>query len=169
MRVYIQLDVQNLFFAAKDINRRLDFRKIKKYFDDSQDEVVEVKAYTVTTPDNNSEKFENLLKTLNYGLNCKKASVTYDKDGEPRYHDTDQDMSICVDCMANIDKFDKLVLMSGDGDFIDLIKYLKSKGKKVEVWSLPGKSFNKRICNYVDSVNFFSDEFFFDNRKKGDS
>ena len=59
--------------------------------------------------------------------------------------------------------------MSGDGDFIDLIKYLKDKGKKVEVWTLPGKSFNKRICDHVDAIKFLSDEFFFDKESKGDS
>ena len=169
MKVFIQLDVQNLFFSAKDINKRIDFKKIKKNFEESEDEIYSIKAYTVKTPEINSEKFENLLKMLNYDLNSKKASVTYDKEGVRHFHNTDQDMAICIDCMESIDKFDKWVLMSGDGDFIDLIKYLKEKGKKVEVWTLPGKSFNKRICDYVDAVKFLSDEFFFDKESKGDS
>jgi len=169
MRVYIQLDVQNLFFAAKDINQLIDFKKIKEYFEKSEDEIVAIKAYTVRTPEINTDKFENLLKMLKYELNIKKASITYDKDGTRHFHDTDQDMAICVDCMENIDNFDKWVLMSGDGDFIDLIKHLKEKGKKVEVWTMPGKSFNKRICDHVDSVKFLSDEYFYDKNKKGDS
>jgi uncharacterized LabA/DUF88 family protein len=169
MRVFIQLDVQNLFFAAKDINKLIDFKKIKSTFENSGDEIFSIKAYTVKTPEIKSGKFENLLKMLNYDLNSKSASITYDKDGGRHFHNTDQDMAICVDCMDNIDNFDKWVLMSGDGDFIDLIKHLKDKGKKVEVWTLPGKSFNKRICDYVDAVNFLSDDFFYDKSKKGDS
>lgn len=170
MRVFIQLDVQNLFYAAKDIHKRIDFIKIRSYFEKSDDSIFSIKAYTVTTQEINSDKFENLLRTLKYDLNSKRAEVTYDKEGGKHFHNTDQDMAICVDCMSNIDKFDKWVLMSGDGDFIDLIKYLRSKGKKVEVWTLPGKSFNKRICDHVDSIKFLSDEFFYDNKvKKGDS
>ena len=169
MRVFIQLDVQNLFFAAMDINKRIDFKKIKNYFEDSEDDVESIKAYIVQTPDIKSDKFVNLLKMLKYDLNIKRASITYDSKGNKSFHNTDQDMAICVDCMENIDNFDKWVLMSGDGDFIDLIEHLRSKGKKVEVWTMPGKSFNKRICDYVDGVKFLSDDFFYDKNKKGDS
>lgn len=166
MRVFIQLDVQNLFFSAKDLNRLIDFKKIKAYFEESGDDIVSLSAYTVKTPEINSEKFENLLRKLNYDLKAKRAIVTYNQDGSKNYFDTDQDMAICVDCMDSINKFDKWVLMSGDGDFIDLIKHLKSKGKKVEVWTVPGKSFNKRLCDHVDAVKFLSEDFFYDKVKK---
>ena len=167
MRTFVQLDVQNLFFAAKDINKRIDFEKIMRYFIESRDvELFSIKAYTVRTEEINSSKFEGLLKRLNYSLNAKTAAITYDRDGNKRYHNTDQDMAICVDCMDNIDKFDKCVIMSGDGDFIDLIKHLRKKGKKVDVWALPGKSFNKRLCDHVDSVKFLSGEFLYSNTRK---
>lgn len=169
MRVFIQLDIQNLFYAAKDKNKFLDFKKIKSYFESSDDDIFSIKAYTVKTSESNSNKFENLLKALNYDLNSKNATITYGPDGTRHFHNTDQDMAICVDCMDNIDKFDKWVLMSGDGDFIDLIKHLRAKGKKVEVWTLPGKSFNKRICDHVDGIKFLSEEFFYEKKKKGDS
>lgn len=166
MKIYVQLDVQNLFYSARSVGKRLDFRKIRKYFSKSGDKVVGLNAYTVHTPDINSDKFENLLKTLGYNVSSKKATTVYNKDGTAHYLDTDQDMSICIDCMSNINKFDKWVLMSGDGDFIDLIKHLKNLGKKVEVWAVPGKSFNKRICDYADSIKFLSDDFFYTKKER---
>ena len=171
MKVLVQLDVQNLFFAAKDINKRIDFKKIREYFEKSGDEIVGMTAYIIRTPEINSEKFENLLKMYNYELNIKHAIITYNQGGSKQYKGTDQDISICIDCMSNIDKFDKWVLMSGDGDFIDLCNHLRDKGKNVEVWTMPGKSFNKRICDHVDSIKFLSDDFFYDKNqnKKGDS
>ena len=59
--------------------------------------------------------------------------------------------------------------MSGDGDFIDLCKHLKSKNKIIEVWSLPGVSFNKKFCDYADSITFLNKNFFYDNNNKQDT
>jgi len=169
MRTFIQLDVQNLFYSAKYVNKKIDFKKIKDYFEQSGEDIISIKAYTVRTPGIDTGGFENLLKMLNYDLNIKKAIVTYNQDGSKYFHNTDQDIAICVDCMENINKFDKWVLMSGDGDFIDLIRHLKNKGKTVEVWTMSGKSFNKRICDHVDAVKFLSSDFFYDRNKKGGS
>jgi uncharacterized LabA/DUF88 family protein len=162
MKTYIQIDVQNLFFSARDINKRIDFKKIKEHFINSDDEIVGLKSYIVRTPDAKSDRFESLLKSLNYDINIKQAVISRSADGQRIYKGTDQDMSICIDCITNIDKFDKWVLMSGDGDFIDLCKHLKKLDKFIEVWSLPGVSFNKSFCDYADQIVFMNDKFFYD-------
>jgi len=166
MRTYIQIDVQNLFFSAKDINKRIDFLKIKEHFDKTGDELVGLNAYIIRTPDAKSDRFENLLKSLDYTLSIKQASIGYSAGGERIYKGTDQDMAICIDCMKNIDKFDKWVLMSGDGDFIDLCRHLKKHNKTIEVWSIPGTSFNKKFCDYVDMIFFLNDNFFYDRKNE---
>lgn len=162
MRVYIQLDVQNLFFAAKDIGKRVDFMKIRDHFRFTDDEIVEMVAYTIRTPDADYKKFEHFMKSLGYRLSVKKAQVTTNVDGQRIYKNTDQDMAICIDCLESIERFDKWVIMSGDGDFIDLCRFLKSKGKIVEVWSLGGSSFNKGFCDYADVIRFLNKSFFFE-------
>jgi uncharacterized LabA/DUF88 family protein len=68
--------------------------------------------------------------------------------------------------MKRIDEFDKWVLMSGDGDFIDLCDHLKTNNKTVEIWSLPGLSFNKKLCDYADSVHFLNENFFYYEKSK---
>lgn len=162
MNVFVQIDVQNLFFAAKDIGKRIDFVKIRDTIYSAGDNVIGLNAYIIRTPDARYDKFEGLLKALKYNLIIKTASISQNQEGERIYKGTDHDMAICIDCMRNIDNFDKWVLMSGDGDFIDLCKYLKRHKKLIEVWSLPGKSFNKRFCDYADSIIFLSDKFFYD-------
>jgi len=162
MKTFIQLDVQNLFFSAKDIKKRIDFLKIKESLYSTEKDILDIYAYIIRTPDANSEKFENFLKSLGYILNIKKAHISTDESGKRIYTGTDQDMSICIDCMKNINLFDKWILMSGDGDFIDLCKYLKEQGKYVEVWSMPGISFNKKFCDYADVIRFLEPKFFYD-------
>lgn len=161
MRTYVQLDVQNLFFSAKDIRRKIDFKKISNYFLETGDDVTLV-AYIIRTPDAKSDRFESLLRSLSYQLVIKHARISRAASGQRLYKETDQDMSICIDCMKNIDNFDKWVLMSGDGDFIDLCKHLKSHNKAIEIWAVPGGSFNKRFCDYADSIIFLNDKFFMD-------
>jgi len=162
MITYVQIDVQNLFFSARDIDKRIDFKKIRDHFVDSGDRILGLKAYIIRTPDAKSDKFESLLKSFDYELNIKQALISRGADGQRIYKGTDQDMAICIDCLTNIDKFDKWVLMSGDGDFIDLCKHLKKLNKFIEVWSLPGMSFNKKFCDYADQIVFMNDKFFYD-------
>lgn len=166
MRTFIQLDVQNLFFSAKDINKRIDFLKIKNHFFSTGEEIAGLNAYIIRSPDAKSGSFENFLTSIGYDLVIKKAVIGSNSNGDRIYTGTDQDINICIDCMRNIDKFDKWVLMSGDGDFIDLCRYLKKKGKVVEVWALSGSSFNKKFCDYVDSIYFLNQNFFFDKNEK---
>jgi uncharacterized LabA/DUF88 family protein len=171
MRTFIQLDVQNLFLSAKNIGKKIDFNKIKEHFYSRKDEtIVDMVAYTARSnePSSKGYNFENLLKSLGYTLSSKIATVVIRSDGKKFYKGTDQDMSICVDCMKRIDEFDKWVLMSGDGDFIDLCDHLKTNNKAVEIWSLPGLSFNKKLCDYADSVHFLNENFFYYEKSKED-
>jgi uncharacterized LabA/DUF88 family protein len=162
MKTFIQIDVQNLFFSARDINKRIDFKRIRDHFHESGEEITGLKAYIIRTPDAKSDKFEALLKSLNYDMIIKNAAISRGADGQRIYKNTDQDMAICIDCLTNINNFDKWVLMSGDGDFIDLCKHLKKLDKFIEVWSLPGVSFNRNFCDYADQIVFMNDKFFFD-------
>lgn len=165
MRVFVQLDVQNLFFSAKDIQKRVDFRRIRDHFSYCDDEVVDMVAYIVRSQQmGRSDKFEAFLKAVGYSLSIKKAIVMTRPGGGNIYTNTDQDIAICIDCMRRIDEFDKWVLMSGDGDFIDLCQYLKKQGKVVEVWSLSGTSFNKRLCDVVDTIHFLGDDFLYEKK-----
>ena len=163
MRTFVQMDVQNLFFSAKDIDKRIDFVKIRDHFTQSAtDELMGIYAYNIRTPDADYHKFEGLLKSLQYKLVIKQAVIGHGSDGQRVYLGTDHDIAICIDCMRNIQNFDKWVLMSGDGDFIDLCRYLKEQNKFVEVWSVKGSSFNKGFCDYADEIKFLGPNFFYD-------
>jgi uncharacterized LabA/DUF88 family protein len=166
MTTYIQIDLQNLFFSAKDIDKRVDFFEIMEHLKNKEENILNAVAYIIRSPNFNSEKFEHLLKTLGYTLNIKSAQISSKRDGSPLYRGTNQGMSICIDCMENLDKFDKWILMSGDGEFIELCKKIKSKGKFVEVWAIPGKSFNKNFSNHADTVNFLEGKFLYDSQTK---
>jgi uncharacterized LabA/DUF88 family protein len=50
--------------------------------------------------------------------------------------------------------------MSGDGDFVELAKYLRKHGKKVEIWSFK-ECYNSALEPYADRIQFIDEDFFF--------
>ena len=59
----------------------------------------------------------------------------------------DWDVGIAMDVMRLAPKLDTIVLVSGDGDFSDLLEHAKSLGCRTEVLA-----FGKRVCA-IDRVN----------------
>ena len=76
---------------------------------------------------------------------------------ETSNHVKGDDIYLAVDMMDDTcqKKFDTAVLVSGDGDFVPLVKRVKSAGKKVELWYFEkGISSNlKKSCNEKRKIN----------------
>ena len=47
--------------------------------------------------------------------------------------------------LAELDSFDKAILVSGDSDFVDAIMKLKRMGKEIEIWGFYDSISNKLI------------------------
>ena len=61
----------------------------------------------------------------------------------------DWDVGITVDAIKSAPGVDVIVLVSGDGDFIQLVEYLKNQGKRAEVIAF-GKSASSRLKETAD-------------------
>ena len=58
-------------------------------------------------------------------------------------------MGIVIDAIRTSPGLDVIVLVSGDGDFIALVEYLKNQGKRVEVMAF-GKTTSSRLKDIAD-------------------
>jgi len=156
----MQIDLQNLFFAAKNRGKKVDFEKIWHHFHERESEfLTDAIVYMVNSPTFNSKKFENKLKNIGYNIRIKKAERIHNSD-KIIYKQTDHDVNITIECLDRIQQFDKWILMSGDGDFVDLCSYLKKKEKTIEIWSFQ-ENFNSSLDPYIDRTHFIEDEFFY--------
>jgi len=67
------------------------------------------------------------------------------------------------------DKYDKAILFSGDGDFAQLVKYVKDKKKEVEMVSFDELA-SKNLINEVDKCIFVNrktaNRFFYRDKNK---
>ncbi|MBU2008096.1 NYN domain-containing protein [Patescibacteria group bacterium] len=76
------------------------------------------------------QKIRHHLKDEEAALNTR--SVNQDLEGRYVYiPKCNFDVEICVDAIRLLDKYDTLCLFSSDADFISLLNYIKTKGKKI--------------------------------------
>lgn len=79
-------------------------------------------------------KFYKKLKEFGYKLLLKPVKLYMDEEGTPKKKaNCDVDMAFYL--MRDKDKFGRVVILSGDGDFLPVLKYLKGFGKEVLILS----------------------------------
>ena len=134
-RVAVFVDVQNLFYSAKyQYQAKVDFSKLMmQCVRDRQ--LVRAIAYIVQTPDIDQSSFLNILEQI--GFEIKSKDLRLRPDGTAK---GDWDMGIAIDSVSMADRIDVVALVSGDGDFTDLVNMLKSRGVIVEVLSFPNNT-----------------------------
>ncbi|MFA5127556.1 MAG: NYN domain-containing protein [Patescibacteria group bacterium] len=175
-RVYIYIDaanfersVQDMWVNSKDIPNdlknnlagelryRIDYLKVKEYFAGISDSK-EIKFYSADFGDEKHAKFLWFLKkVLKYKLETKPLKEYLDHTPEAPHRKANFDVELAVDATYNLDKYDTLVLFSGDCDFEYLIKFLKGHGKVVIVFSRAGhvaKELPPASSYYFDIVDF---------------
>lgn len=135
LRVGIFVDVQNLFYSAKHLyNSKVDFSKLMDTCLRER-QLVRALAYIVQTPDIDQSSFLNLLEHLGFEIRSKTLRLRPDGSAKG-----DWDMGLAIDTISMADRLDAIVLVSGDGDFVDLVNMLKSRGVLVEVVSFPSNT-----------------------------
>jgi len=128
-RVGIFVDVQNIFYASKQFNSRLDFDKLLKISVGSR-RLIRAIAYVVQSPEVDQSSFISMLQQKSYEV--RRKDLRQRSDGSAK---GDWDMGMAIDVMRFVNTLDVVVLVSGDGDFVSLVNLVKTIGPRVEVIS----------------------------------
>ncbi len=143
-RVAVLIDVQNLYHSAKNLyGARVNFREILKLAV-SQRNLIRAFAYVVKTKTGEEKPFFDALIKL--GIETRVRDLQEFFGGLKK---ADWDVGITVDAIRIADSVDSIVLASGDGDFIQLVEYLKNRGKRVEIIAF-GKSASSKLRDIAD-------------------
>jgi uncharacterized protein (TIGR00288 family) len=127
-RVALLIDVQNLYYSAKNLyGARVNFREILKTAV-SQRSLIRAFAYVVRTKTGEEKPFFEALTKMGIETRIRDLQEFY--GGLKK---ADWDVGITVDAIRIAPSVDTIVLASGDGDFLQLIEYLKNQGKRIEV------------------------------------
>jgi uncharacterized LabA/DUF88 family protein len=127
-KVAVFVDVQNMYYSGKNLfNRKVNFGMlIKKAV--SNRRLIRALAYVIKADMPDENNFREALK--NVGFEVKSKDLQIFVGGHKK---GDWDVGIAMDTIRLAPKVDTIVLVSGDGDFADLVLYLKGLGCRVEV------------------------------------
>jgi len=146
-RVGVFVDVQNMYYSAKSMYKaKVDFAQILKAAVNGRC-LIRAICYVIKTDVVKEEKnFFGALENIGFEVRSKDLQVFYGghKKG-------DWDIGIAMDMIEQAPKLDTVVLVSGDGDYVDLVRHLKhALGARVEVIAF-GKSSSTKLKEAADS------------------
>ncbi|OGI76018.1 hypothetical protein A3C67_01460 [Candidatus Nomurabacteria bacterium RIFCSPHIGHO2_02_FULL_42_19] len=144
-RVGVFIDTQNLYHSARNLYKaRVNFGAVLKDAVAGR-KLVRAVAYVITTEAGDEKNFFEALEKL--GIETKTKDLQVFSSGTKK---GDWDVGLTVDVMKMANRLDTVVIVSGDGDFIPLVKYLQHHtGTQVEVVSF-GKSTSGKLREAAD-------------------
>ncbi len=143
-RVAVLIDVQNLYYSAKNLyQQKVNFGNILKTAVAGR-RLVRAFAYVVATESHQEKPFFEALEKL--GLETRVRDLQEYPGGLKK---ADWDVGITVDAIRISSTVDTIILVSGDGDFVQLVDYLQNQGQRVEGMSF-GKTTSSRLKEVLD-------------------
>ena len=147
-RIGVFVDVQNMYYSAKQLHgSKVNFNVVLKEAIAGR-KLIRAIAYVIKADVKDEGTFYDALSEMGFEVKSKDLQVFYGgaKKG-------DWDVGIAMDVMRLAPKLDTIVLVSGDGDFSDLLEHAKSLGCRTEVVAF-GKNTSHKLREVTD---FFVD------------
>ena len=143
-RIAVLIDVQNLYHSAKNLYQaRVNFRAVLKLAVGDRN-LIRAFAYVIKTKSGEEKAFFEALIKLGIETRVKELQEFYGG-----FKKGDWDVGITIDAIRISPSIDTIVLASGDGDFLQLVEYLKNQGKRVEMIAF-GRSSSAKLKEAVD-------------------
>lgn len=138
-KVYVFIDGANTFYAQRTLNWKISYSKLIKYFKKECGKDTKCFIYLAYDENKQSEqKFLDMLDINGYILRTKaikKIRIGLNRNK----HKGNLDIELAFEMVELSNKYDTVILMSGDSDFSVPIDRIKDKGKRVIVISTRGR------------------------------
>ena len=120
MNIAVFVDVQNIYYTTKQaFKKNFDYRKFWQHLE-AQGHINCAKAYAIDRGDAKQLQFQNTLRKIGFDVQLKPFIQRADGSAKG-----DWDVGITIDVMRIAPTVDKVVLLSGDGDFDLLMEHVK--------------------------------------------
>lgn len=120
-KIAIFVDVQNIYYTTREAyGRQFNYRKLWQHVS-LQGDIVSANAYAIHRDDEGQLKFQDALR--NIGFNIKLKPYIQRRDGSAK---GDWDVGIAIDVLDTAKEVDRIILLSGDGDFDLLVSKIRN-------------------------------------------
>ncbi len=147
-RIAILVDVQNVYYTCREkYGAHFDYN----YFWEQvcrDRTLVSARSYAIATKDTRQRQFHHILRGIGFDVVLKPFISRTDGSAKG-----DWDVGIALDAYEIAPTVDRLILVSGDGDFELLVQRIQSRfGIQVDVYGVPGLTayaLTEQCDNYV--------------------
>ncbi|HEY4493419.1 MAG TPA: NYN domain-containing protein [Candidatus Paceibacterota bacterium] len=144
-RVGVFIDTANLYHSAKNLYKsKVNFGNVVKDALSGRT-LIRAIGYVIATEGGEEKAFFDALAKMGIETKSKDLQIFY--GGAKK---ADWDVGITVDVITMAPKLDVAIIVSGDGDYVPLIEYLKMHGVQVEVAAF-GRSTSSKLRESTDS------------------
>ena len=151
-RVGVFIDVQNMYYSAKKLyGSKVNFGEILETAVAGR-QLIRAIAYVVKATGEEGAFFEALFHR---GIETKEREVQVFAGGAKK---ADWDVGMAVDAIRIGEILDVVVLVSGDGDFVELVEYLKHHGRQVEAIAFRETTSSKLVGAVDDFIDLSKDK-----------
>lgn len=120
-KVGVFVDVQNIYYTCKQhYNRHFNYNYFWQHIT-KQYQIECAYAYAIGRDDPKQQQFQNILRGI--GFEVKLKPFIRRQDGSAK---GDWDVGITIDMLEQGKQLDKVILLSGDGDFALLLQHLNT-------------------------------------------
>lgn len=136
MKVAIFVDASNMFMAQKRMKWHIDYKKVREHFSRGK-ELTGLFFFTSTPYFADPQKVEGYRKfrasliLSDYEVVAKEVREITDRKTGKKRRKCNLDVEIALYMLIHADRYDELVLLSGDSDFVAVLQYLKNNRKKI--------------------------------------
>lgn len=148
----IFVDVQNIYYTCRDVfQRSFNYHVFWQHVSDHCT-IKSAYAYAIDRDDPQQQKFQSALRHIGFEVQLKPYISRSDGSSKG-----DWDVGITMDIMRHAAELDKIILLSGDGDFAPLLSYVSQQYNiETEVWgveTLTARSLVKSATNFRSISN----------------
>ena len=152
-RAIIFIDHANLFYNIEKLQIRIDYRKFKEILT-RDDHLVGAFMY-MGIPEQIFPKKQRFLKYLSsQGYIIQARPIKVIAEGKKMQKGLDIFIYRDIVELADEDTYDKAILVSGDSDFIEIVRKLRDLEKSIEIWSFK-RSLSHELHTEVGNENVY--------------
>lgn len=152
-RIGVFVDAQNMYHSARSLYKaRVNFKELLEEAVAGRT-LIRAITYVISTEGGLEKGFFDAIEK--FGFEIKEKDLQIFPGGMKK---ADWDVGLAVDAIKLADKLDVVVIISGDGDYVPLVEYLKiNKGCRVEIIAF-GESTSSKLVEAADEFTDLSYE-----------
>lgn len=151
-RVGVFIDTQNLYHSARSLfNSNVNYKNLVEAAVGTR-RLIRAFAYVIKSEAGDESKFFDALTDLGIETRVKDLQIFF--SGEKK---ADWDVGIAMDIVRLSEKIDNVVLVSGDGDFLEVLRYVKSRGIRAELMAFKKTTSAKLLEEADDFIDLGGD------------